>query len=89
MDDPIQIYQQYLEKEAQINKTNRNKLASLKKEQKSKKERYSNENLIEDTVVINNTNVTASQIPNINLGEKGDIEEKQIDQRILKRTIIF
>jgi putative transposase len=39
-DDPIRVYQDYLEKEAQKNKTKRNKLASIKKEQKNKEERY-------------------------------------------------
>lgn len=85
-DDPIYVYQEYLEKEAQKNKTNRNKLASLKKEQKSKEERYEKE-LSKEGNEINVHNVP--RVNNVKKHRETETEEKQVDKRILKRTIIF
>lgn len=92
-DDPIQIYQEYLENEAQKNKTNRNKLASLQKEQKSKEERYqkakSNEDKETDSEV-NSENANILQLMNdVQHQGKNVPAEKPTDKRILKRTIIF
>jgi putative transposase len=89
-DDPIRVYQDYLEKEAQKNKTNRNKLASIKKEQKNKEERYQKERSKEGEETKNYEsldNLSDSSIGQHQLGTEPS--EKQTDKRILKRTIIF
>lgn len=89
-DDPIRVYQEYLEKEAQKNKTNRNKLASLKKEQKSKEERYQ---VGESTEAKQNKKDIDSEIVSelSNRKRQREIitEEQHTDQRILKRTITY
>jgi len=89
-DDPIQVYQKHLEKEALKNKTSRNKLANLKKVQKSKKERYPKmnsfgNNCIEDTSKSDNT----ASIDSIKQNKISSNAKNEIDQRILKRTITF
>ncbi|CAI9396706.1 hypothetical protein ACTQ5K_23905 [Niallia sp. Sow4_A1] len=89
-DDPIQVYQDYLEKEARKNKTNRNKLASLKKEQKSKEERYQIAKYNEDKgTIINGNFENLSDLSNVRKHKEPEAGDKQTDKRILKRTIIF
>lgn len=87
-DDPIRVYQDYLEKEAQKNKTNRNKLATLKKSQKSKEERYQKTKPIEEKGT--KTNKNSDSISELSLVQRQkEIETEEPDKRILKRTIIF
>ncbi|WP_240452434.1 hypothetical protein [Virgibacillus sp. YIM 98842] len=89
-DDPIRVYQDHLEKEAQKNKTNRNKLASLKREQKSKEERYQVEESTEDKQT--NKVIDSEIISELSNGKRQKeikTEEQHTDQRILKRTITF
>ncbi|XQY93688.1 hypothetical protein ACNRWW_09925 [Metabacillus sp. HB246100] len=88
-DDPILVYQEFLETEAQKNKTNRNKLASLKKEQKSKEERY--EKTKSDGYKQYENNGILDNLSQSNIKQQMEIktEEKQTDHRIIKRTIIF
>ncbi|MEK3934442.1 hypothetical protein MKY41_03910 [Sporosarcina sp. FSL W7-1349] len=90
LEDPIQVYQNYLEKEAQKNKTNRNRLASLKKEQKSKENRYPKTKSDEVGGTQNKDNLEKiPEISNVKLQKDTQAEEKQTDKRILRRTIIL
>ena len=79
-----------MEKEAQKNKTNRNKLASLKREQKSKEERYQAGETTEDKRT--NKVIDSEIISELSIGNRQreiKKEEQHTDQRILKRTIAF
>lgn len=89
-EDPIRVYQNFLEHEAKKNKTNRNKLAALKKSQKSKKERYQKEESSE--VKENKVTENLDKIANLTTEQQQrniESKEQQTDTRILKRTITF
>jgi transposase InsO family protein len=83
-DDPISVYQNYLEKEASKNKTSRNKFANLKKAQKGKAERYPKTQNSNDNALISSIDsLEQNKIINRTKDEDG------ADKRILKRTITF
>lgn len=83
-EDPISVYQKYLERESLKNKTSRNKLASLNKNQKSREKRYPTETIENDTKNIDNL-----QQSKLEQHKKQNNDEQQVDKRILKKTIIL
>lgn len=89
MDDPIEIYQQFLVKEAVKNKTSRNNLASFKKGQKEKKEKY------KDNIENRNDNPIVNELINVKKELPENVKENKIqntsfvDARTLKGTITF
>lgn len=88
-DDPIQVYQDYLENESQKNKTNRNKLASLKKGQKSKEERYPKAYSNDEKETNNGNSDKISELSKVKQQKGTETEEKHTDTRVLKKTIIY
>lgn len=83
-EDPISVYQKYLERESLKNKTSRNKLASLNKDQKSRDKRYPTKTIENDTKNIDNL-----QQSKLEQHKKQNNDEQQVDKRILKKTIIL
>ncbi len=85
-EDPINIYQNYLEKESIKNKSSRNKLASLNQSKKNRESRYPKETHIGENTIKNSGN---SQQNQMGQPKKRANDNQQVDQRILKNTIIL
>lgn len=85
-EDPINVYQNYLEKESIKNKTSRNKLATLNQNKKSRESRYPRETHNEANDVKDSKNLQQNKMEQ---QKKKNNDEQQVDQRILKKTIIL